>query len=215
MTTTVIYYTSNREDPKFEKKIQEDLISKSGTLPIISVSQKPISLGENICVGEVGASGFNMCRQIQIALKAINSDFVVSAEADCLYSPDYFYFTPPRLDVCYRNTNIYILKYKRDCFNRKTMSTFSQVVGRKFYLERLNELFEGAPMWSTEEKNFPKERKKGLFDKYEFFQTEFPCVSFKTGRGMRQHTNTEEEEFGELPYWGKVEDFKKKYYENY
>jgi len=210
MTTSIIYYTSNREAPEFEKKIQDDLLSKSGILPIISVSQKPMDFGENICVGNVGASGFNMCRQVQIACERATTDFVISAEADCLYSPDYFYFTPPS-NACYRNTNIYILKYKRDFFNKKTMSTFSQVINREYYLKRLNELFEGAPQWSKEEKNFPKERGKKLFNSYETFETEFPCVSFKTGKGMRQHTNTFEEEFKELPYWGTAEDFKENY----
>ena len=210
MTTSIIYYTSNREAPEFEKKIQDDLLSKSGILPIISVSQKPMDFGENICVGNVGASGFNMCRQVQIACERATTDFVISAEADCLYSPDYFYFTPPS-NACYRNTNIYILKYKRDFFNKKTMSTFSQVINREYYLKRLNELFEGAPQWSKEEKNFPKERGKKLFNSYETFETEFPCISFKTGKGMRQHTNTLEEEFKELPYWGTVEAFKEKY----
>lgn len=211
MKTAVIYYTSNREPVEFERKIQEDLLSKTGTLEIISVSQKSMNFGNNICVGDIGASGFNMCRQVQIALQNTDADFVVSAEADCLYSPDYFYFQPPRLDACYRNTNIYILKYKRDHFNKKSMSTFSQVIGRKFYLDRLNKLFEGAPQWSTEEKNFPKERGMKLFDSFELFETEFPCVSFKTGKGMRQHTTTLEEQYKELPYWGTVEEFQKKY----
>ena len=211
MTASIIYYTSNREAPEFEKKIQDDLLSKSGVLPIISVSQKPMYLGENICVGNVGVSGFNMCRQVQIGCERATTDFVISAEADCLYSPDYFYFTPTKSNACYRNTNIYILKYKRDFFNKKTMSTFSQVINREYYLKRLNELFKGAPQWSKEEKNFPKERGKKLFNSYETFETEFPCISFKTGKGMRQHTNTLEEEFKELPYWGTVEAFKEKY----
>jgi hypothetical protein len=211
MKAAIIYYTSNRESPEFEKKIQGDLLAKSAGLPIISVSQKPMDFGKNICVGNVDTSGFNMCRQVQIACENTDADYVISAEADCLYSPDYFDFVPPKLDVCYRNTNIYILKYKRDFFNKKTMSTFSQVIGREFYLKRLSELFEGAPQWSTKEKNFPKERGKKIFDNYEYFETKFACISFKTGKGMRQHTTTFEEEFKELPYWGDVISFRNKY----
>ena len=211
MRTSVIYYTSNREDPTFEKKIRDDLWAKIGDTPLISVSQKPIDFGQNICVGDVGTSGFNVCRQIQIACENAKTEFVTTAEADCLYSPDYFYFIPPVLDICYRNTNICVLKYKRKFFSPKSMSLFSQVVGREFFLDRLKDLFMGAPKWSVEEKNFPKERKMKLFDDYQTFETKFPCISFKTGKGMRQHTTTFEEELYELPHWGKAKDFIKKY----
>jgi hypothetical protein len=44
---TILYYTSNREDESFEKKIQENIL-KQTDLPIISVSQKPINFGKNI-----------------------------------------------------------------------------------------------------------------------------------------------------------------------
>jgi len=211
MTSTVIYYTSNRERPEFEQRIRDDLLTRIGDLPLISVSQKPIDFGTNICVGDVGTSGFNVCRQIQLACRAADTDFVISAEADCLYPTDHFTYVPPKSDVCYRNTNIYILKYKREYFKKKSMSLFAQIVGREYFLDRLETLFDGAPEWSTTEKNFPKERKFKLFDSYETYETENPCVSIKTGKGMRQHTTTVDERFDEIPYWGTCDAFRKKY----
>jgi hypothetical protein len=211
MTLGVIYVSSNQEDPAFEAKTRADLLSKVGDLPIVSVTQKPVLLGNNICVGEVGASGFNFCRQVLIALENIDTDFVLSAESDCLYSPDYFLFTPERLDIPYRNTNIYVQKYGQDYFCKKSMSTFSQIVGRKFYMERLKELFVDQLQWSMELKNFPKEIKKNLFDKFETFETKFPCLSFKTGRGMRKHSNSDDVPIYELPYWGQAKDLVCKY----
>jgi hypothetical protein len=97
----IIYYTSNREDPKFENRVKENILSVTD-LPIVSVSQKPIDFGKNICVGDVGTSGFNCFRQIQIALQNTAADFVISAEADCLYPPDYFEFVPEN-EKCWRN----------------------------------------------------------------------------------------------------------------
>ena len=159
MNATVIYYTSNRENPEFEKRVQENLLKVSKGLPIISVSQKPIDLGKNICVGDVGASGFNMFRQVQIACKAAKTKFVISAEADCLYPPDYFQFSPPRDDVPYRDSNLYVMPDRKNFFFYKIEgATHAQIVGRKFYIETLTKLFKGAPKWSIEEKNFPKER---------------------------------------------------------
>jgi hypothetical protein len=199
------------EDPRFEEKTRGDLLSKSGDLPIVSVTQKFVGLGKNIVVGEVGASGFNFCRQVLIACENADTDFVISAESDCLYSPDYFLFRPKRLDVPYRNTNIYVQKYGRSVFCKKSMSTFSQVVGREFYISRLKWLLEDMPMWDATMKNFPKEIKKKLFEEFETFETEYPCISFKTGKGMRKHSETNEIPVSVLPYWGSAKDLRKEY----
>ncbi len=207
---TVIYMSSNREDPEFEEKIRQDLLSKWDGL-IVSVTQKPVDLGQNICVGDVGASGYNFCRQVLMACEASSSHFVTHAEADCLYSPDYFSFIPPRLDAAYRNSNIYVQKYHNDYACKKEGSTFSQVVGREFYIKRLKELFDGLPEWSTEYKNFPREIHKKLFNSYEYFETKYPCISFKTGQGMRKHSPSDEIPVYELPYWGPIKSLREKY----
>lgn len=209
MTRGIIYVSSNRESPEFEKKIIDDLLTKIGIMSIVSVTQKPTNLGKNIVVGEVGASGFNFCRQVLIACENSTTDIVISAESDCLYSPDYFDFRPDRLDVPYRNSNIYVQKYGQDFVCKKSMSTFSQVIGREFYIKRLHELLDGLPMWSTEYKNFPKEIHKKLFNKFEYFETEYPCISFKTGGGMRKHSSSDEIPVYELPYWGKISDVRR------
>ena len=202
---TIIYYTSNREDPGFEARVQENLLRVCGGLPIISVSQKPIHLGTNICVGDVGVSGFNMFRQVQIACEAAKTPFVISAEADCLYPPDYFQFIPPRIDAPYRNSNLYVMPDQRDYFFYKEGgATHAQIVGREFYLAVLKELFEGAPKWSVEEKNFPKERwkKADVFDEILYWQTKNPVFQIKTHRGMRYYTHSDRTPIPSLPYWG-------------
>lgn len=211
---TIIYYTSNREDSEFEKRIQETLLANCGDLPIISVSQKPITLGANICVGDVGTSGFNMFRQVQIACEEAKTRFVISAEADCLYPPDYFQFIPPKDNVCYRNNNLYVMPDKRDFFfYKKEGATHAQIVGRKFYLKVLKTLFKGAPQWSVEEKNFPKERwkKEDIFDEIVYWKTKNPVFQIKTHKGMRYYTHSDRTPIPDLPYWGNGRDIRKKY----
>lgn len=202
---TIIYYTSNREDSGFESRVQENLLKVCGDLPIISVSQKPIDLGKNICVGDVGTSGFNMFRQVQIACEEATTDFVISAEADCLYPPDYFQFIPPRLDACYRSNNLYVMPDLRDFFfHKKEGATHAQIVGRKFYLDTLNKLFKDAPQWNAEEKNFPKERwrKEDVFDEIQYWTSKNPIFQIKTHKGMRYYTHSERIPIHTLPYWG-------------
>ena len=214
MNTSIIYYSSNKEDPVFEQKVRDNILANSNGLPIISVTQKPIDFGNNIVVGNVGASGFNMFRQVQIACQYAKTKFVLSCEADCLYPPDYFTFEPERDDVCYRDTNLYVLAHKRAIFWHKPEgATHAQIIGREFYLDRLNELFKGAPDWSVEEKNFPRERGYGVdvFDKVELYETKNPVVQIKTSDSMRYHTHTERMNIYDLPYWGGAKTFRQKY----
>jgi hypothetical protein len=224
----IIYYSSNKEIPEFEQKIVDDLLSKCGDLPIVSVTQKPMDLGKNIVVGDVGASGFNMFRQVLIACKESKTKFVLSAEADCVYPPDYFTFVPERDDICYRDENLYVMGQHRNYFFKKPWgATHAQIVGREFYIKRLEMLFEGCPEWSVEEKNFPKERckKSDVFPDgsrewkhprrencIEFYETENPVVQIKTSHSMRHYTASVREPVYELPYWGKGSDFRSKYY---
>lgn len=213
--TTVIYYSSNREKPDFEGRVIKNLLEVCGNLPVVSVSQRPMDLGKNICVGDHGVSGFNMFRQVQIACQIATTKFVISAEADCLYPPDYFTFIPERDDVCYRDSNLYVMGQWRKYFYKKEGgATHAQIVGREFYLARLNELFKDAPEWSVEEKNFPRERwhKVDVFDKIVYFETKNPVVQIKTDRSMRHYTYSDRTPIYEIPYWGRGDIFRIKYY---
>lgn len=213
INATIIYYSSNREDPEFEKRIQKTLLENSGGLPIISVTQKPINLGKNICVGDVGVSGFNMFRQVLMACEMATTEFVISAEADCLYPPDYFTFRPSRNDICYRDSNLYVMPDKRSFFfHKKEGATHAQIVGREFYIKKLKELFKDAPEWNAEEKNFPKERhlKEDIFGIIRYYKTD-PVIQIKTHKGMRYYTHSDRTPIYSLPYWGEGQILRKKY----
>ena len=214
---TILYYTSNREGEEFEKRIRDNILEVSSGLPIVSISQKPINFGHNIAVGDVGASGFNMFRQIWLGLQVVNTPFVISAEADCLYPPDYFAWLPLEENVCYRNTNLYVMGQWRNYFYRKEEgATHAQVVGTRYYLNRLEELFKDTPMWNAEERNFPKERhrKEDVFDEVKYYQTENPVVQIKTTLSMRHYTHSERIPIYKIPYWGNGVDFRAKHYDD-
>lgn len=216
MNKTIIYYSSGREDENLEMNVKRNILLNCGDIPIVSVTQKPTKFGHNICVGDVGVSGFNMFRQVQIALSNVETDFVISAESDCLYPPDYFEYTPSRKDVCYRTSSLYVMPDKRRFyFHKKEGATHAQVVGTEFYLKRLEELFKDAPQWSEEEKNFPKERGYGvdIFNDIEYYELENPIVQIKTHKGMRYYTNSDRTPIYNLPWWGDGGNFRKQYYE--
>lgn len=206
--------------PEFEKRITDDLLSKAGDIPIVSVTQKPMDLGKNIVIGDVGASGFNMFRQVLIACKEAKTKFVLSAEADCVYPPDYFTWTPERDDICYRDKNLYVMGQHRKYFFYKPWgATHAQIVGREFYIETLEKLFEGEPEWDVKQKNFPKEKTRTKVEdvfwhnKIEFYETENPVVQIKTSHSMRNFTTSDRIPRYKLPYWGDGAEFRKKYYD--
>lgn len=207
----IIYVSSNREHPDFESKIIQDMIDKKGGLQIYSVTHKPMNLGINKAVGDVGTSGFNVCRQLQMAVEMAEADYVISCEADCLYPPEYYQFVPTKKDAVYRNLNNYILPYKKDYFLYKKSSIFAQVAGRDFLLDRLNFLLKDLPQWNTEMKNFPKEIGLPFLHGWKVFETKHACLTMKTGRGMRKHSNSDKNPVYSLPLWGSAKEIRKEY----
>lgn len=229
---TIFYCSSNQEKPEFERRIQENILQNRGDLHIIAVTQKPQpTFGgvvpenyTNICVGDdVGVSGFNFFRQTLIALQNIKTPFALSCEADCTYPPDYFQFVPERLDKCYRNKNLYVMGQHRTYFYKKEEgATHAQIVGTEFYKKKLEELFEGEPMWDASQKNFPKEKLRAkrddvfnVYDKdeIEYYETENPVVQIKTSQSMRHYTNSDRIPRHDIPYWGNGREYRKKFYD--
>ncbi len=211
---TVLYYTSNREKPEFEQKITDTLLENCGDLPIISVSQKPMDLGNNICVGDVGHSYLNLYRQQLVGAREADTEYLVFAEADFLYPPEYFEFEPDG-ENCYFYGDVWILfGYRVKEFRRKSMSHGAQIVKRDYLIDRLESGLEGMPEWydghPTQWKS-TKQRKKVTLPKCEMYVGEIPCVSIKTGDGMNKWTNIEKVSESELPYWGSADELRKKY----
>jgi hypothetical protein len=198
---TIIYYTSNHEEPAFENKIKGKLLEVCGEIPIISVSQKPIDFGKNICVGDVGACDANLFRQIQIGCGAATTPFVISAEADCLYPPEYFQFIPGDTDEYYRLDNLYILyQWGEAGFYKKSTAPFAQITGRENYTRMIEKALSGKPRW-----NKPKVHVRiPLFlDKpWKVIDNKNPVINLKTLHGMRRHTATDGTPVDNIPYWG-------------
>jgi len=208
---TIIYYTSNRENEVFESKIKDYLTAVCGDIPIVSVSQKPIDFGTNICVGEVGACDFNLFRQIQLGCKEATTPYVISCEADCIYPPDYFLFTPPDESDYYRFTPLYILEKwgtgEFGGFYPKNTAPFGQITKREYWLSELGREFTGQPEWMPNGSKYHL----SLFTKKDWkeIRLDNPIVNLKTGDGMRKHTQIKGEVINKISYWGDAEALRK------
>jgi len=105
MNTTIIYYSDNKLDPLLFRKCQENIAWAADGKPIISVTQKPVDLGTNICVGEIGSSWVNLYKQVLTGAKNAQTQFVAMAEHDMFYTKEHFNWMPPRDDIFYYNEN--------------------------------------------------------------------------------------------------------------
>jgi len=208
---TVVYYTSNREDERFEAKIRERLLKTIGDIPLISVSQKPIDFGYNICVGDVGISDQNVHRQLQIGAQHAKTKYVISAESDCLYPEAYFKYTPPIIDGCFRCNNLYILYKDKGPFYRKRYSECAQICGRDFLIREVDKYLEGQPMWNPVK--YHGHQVVGILfwkKNWTLFETSIPVLNVKTGNGLHPRTRIMEGwNETEIPHWGTVEKMRK------
>lgn len=203
---TIVYYTGNREKPEFEQKIIDGIKRVAKDIPIVSVSQKPIDLGTNICVGDRGNTYLNAFRQLLIGCKEAKTKYVIMAESDCLY-PDtgYFDFVPTDPNVVYTYDNVWVLWKDKGPFKHKPQTHASVIYGREYLINLLENSFKGLPEWSTTKVGFPFYTDETKFVHF----TGLPIVSLKTGDGVQKGTRTDYEA-DELPYWNKSNKLREK-----
>ena len=216
---TVVYYSASTEDPAFEARVQAQILAAGGgALPIISVTQKPVDFGRNVCVGEVGCCDANAFRQLQIGAQQVDTEWLAVAEADALYPPAYFEWhpdaaTPP----CVRYWPIYILWNRPlgsgEGYWQKEWTEGAQYVRTAYLLKRLDLALSGRPTWSSPADPHPRE----LMRKRRWgYRTEpgAPVISCKTGNGLRWRTGVirQQPSLPALPYWGPADALRARFF---
>lgn len=137
---SILYYSDNSLDPTIAKFCIDHLVVAAQGKPIISVSQKPINLGTNICVGEIGRSHLSMYSQILKGVEAAQTKYISLVEHDCLYSPEHFNWIPPKDDVFYYNLNIWFVKWKSGEYHYQRRRVLSQLIcGREVCLKAIQD----------------------------------------------------------------------------
>lgn len=105
----ILYLTDNSLDKRLHERCMETLAVAAVDIPILSVSQGPCDLGQNINVGDIGRSWLSLYRQQVIGLEQFSEgDTVFIAEHDILYHPSHFAFDLPSRDKFYYNENVWL-----------------------------------------------------------------------------------------------------------
>ncbi len=107
--TTIIYYTSNQISEFFANNVRKNIKEVAGDMPIISVSQKPLDFGHNICIGDIGCSIYNVYKQILIGAKEAKTKYVACCEDDSLYTKEHLSLIPEE-DAFYYNYNRWFIE---------------------------------------------------------------------------------------------------------
>jgi hypothetical protein len=192
---TIIYYTSNKEDKLFEKNIIQALLKIAGEYPIISVSHKPMKLGRNICVGDIGTSDYNCRMQMLIGAREAKTKYICTAESDFLYTREYLDFRPEKI-ACPRH--LYVVWYNRSWFYRKWYSDGAMTGRRDYIIETIEKMDKDNATFRDEN--------------MAFWNNKIPLITFKTGDGMHKRTNyVKRSRTKELPYWGSIQKVKSEF----
>lgn len=206
---TALYYTSNVEDGGFEEKIRANILKQKGNLPLISISQKPINFGRNICVGQHFSCYGNEFKQIQIGLQEVETEYVITTEADVLYPPDYFQFRPESGDY-WRYGNVWVCYTNREQAYFKLYSDGAQIMRTEFWRDRLEKAIGTKDDWFVEGDILEKLPSLPTDPVYTWTSTN-PVITFKTPHGVAKHTSLRKqvEPASSLPYWGDIVELKK------
>jgi len=226
MSLTIIYITANHISEYFAENVRTQLKKAAKDYPIISVSHKPIDLGENICVGDIGRNKINIYKQILIGAKAAKTDYVAIAEDDVLYSEDHFKCFRPEMDTFAYNMNRWSLyTWRKDrLFALKQRQTNTNLIApRQLLIDTLEERFAKYPEISSEKINrhwsepgkYEKhlgltERKTCRFNSYQ------PIIIFSHSEALGYKNLGKRKRLDpiraiELPYFGRAEDLIKLY----
>jgi hypothetical protein len=199
--TTVIYYASNQEEEPFAQKIRDRLWKSKGGLPLVSVTQKPLDFGDNICVGDIGPSEENVWRQLLIGCHRAKTPYILSAEADTLYPPEYFTYKPESVKDRYWFEGVWILFHNKDEYYSKGRSDCAHMAGREYLIDLLE---RGL-----------REKRKSVYKGTKHplrVDLQNPVVSIKTGKGMRSSTQTWPIGELSLPLWGSAYNLRREFF---
>ena len=218
---TILYYTANRIDERFATRVRQHLHELvDGRARIISVSQKPIEFGDNICVGDIGYSAWVCYRQILVGAIAADTPFIACAEDDSLYTREHFDFRPATEAFYYNRGGRWILEDQgepRPRFRwRDRTAMCGCIVSRDLLVSTLQARFAkfSEPITKTYDPRLKGWGEPGRYEHYlrlprvgiEFFTTEHPIITLnhKKGLGGLRRPNVDDRIEIRLEPWGEA-----------
>ena len=236
---TLIYYSANTIQDTPAQKIRDNLLRVTeNKYPIVSVTQKPINFGKNICMGVLGRNKYNCYKQILIGAREAKTKYVACAEDDTLYSSDHFEYRPPKDTYSY-DTNYWFAQVRKDFYWRdgrpnQMSGMLGCIVERETLIKTLSKRYEMYPIdpWAGDIKvakpllwGEPQLRDSsfGVTNKVVYVASKNPSVTFVHEAAMgykqllgfrRRYGNPLEKDIRyNLEGYGNIKDLWKEYWE--
>ena len=216
---TIIYYTANQIPDYFMGYQQAVLKDAIGDSRLISVSRKPLAfMGENLIDTEPKCLS-NIYRQMLRAAKLATTEYVATAEDDCLYHASHFTFYRPAPDTfAYDQNRFGLFTWGVPTYNwRNRKSNCTLIAPRKLLIEALEERFakwpDGTPDKLTGEvgrsmveKNLGITIRKSV----EVFN-DVSVIMVNHDYGSEERQRTHRKSLGpirayDIPFWGPAKD---------
>ncbi len=183
---TILYCTASLIPEETAEKIRQNLLKVTeGKYPIVSVSQKPLDFGQNICVGEIGQSCYNFFKQMLTGAKEVKTKYIVHIDDDTLYVPKHFTHRPSNENTFMYNTNTWYGGSKIFWRQKDMWGMFCSISPTKALIDNLTPRFIMYPTKPEDDYHWGE---PGKFDtefgipnaKVETFRTELPLVNFES-----------------------------------
>jgi hypothetical protein len=218
---TILYYSSGRMAPQMAENFRIRLQTVvEYTTPIVSVTQEPVNLGQNICVGDIGQSYYNLFKQQLIGLREVKTKWVAMAEDDTLYTASHFAHRPSSEQVIAYQRNMYFLD-SRTFWTKKHAGMFGCIAPTAYILDILERRYARFP-----EEILPRHSQKWFWmdpghdhrlgfepANTEVFETDPPLITlayYGATYGKPKRRSKTSHEVDELPYWGNALELRNK-----
>lgn len=205
----IVYYTDSQLEERLAKAVRKQIGRAAGPIPIISVSQKPLKFGQNVCVGEKPLEYRSMYEQLLVGLEAAPPESIVYlCEHDVFYHPSHFAKLPASRDHAYFNTNRFYWQVGTDIFfpGRGKRAMSQGVAFREVWLRHVRERLQA---W----KDGPTHMKIRYYN----FDTARPNVDVRHGNNLTpdgkykmDFVKGRRAGISNLPGWGRVPHFRSK-----
>ena len=223
---TLIYYSANRLPEIFAYYIRENLMQKAEVLqvPIISVTQSPVDLGESYVV-KYPVNYYSCYKQLLLGATKAKTEYFACCEDDALYCLDHFSYRPKKSTAFLYNFNHW---YVNPGFYHQMRRAylFAGIFHRETFIEVMEKRFEKFPD-NPGDKNIdgfgepahPRhERKLGLKEGVlEKCESRMGILTFNhamgCGKVRKYRERYEKTDF--LKNWGYAEDIWRYYWEGW
>lgn len=219
---TCVYYTANVISDYFAGNTRKQLLEAIGDMPIISVSHKPMSIGENIVV-DLPRHHLSIYKQALIGAKNAKTKYIAMAEDDVLYSREHFKHRPEPSKFAY-NVNYWSMYtwVKPPMFTYKGRRNLCNLIcERELFIEAMEERFTKHPDGNVNLGNWaePGKYEKNLgvtIRETEQFYTHPSNIMFSHETALSYLNQGQRKRLGillayDIPYWGHADEVMRLY----